>query len=86
MFEATLVVRNSTGFHARPATDLVNLCQQFESEIMIYKDDDEMNAKSIISILAGGVMQGDEIRLEVSGADEEEAGRAVYEYISRLTD
>lgn len=82
----TLVVQNATGLHARPATDLVKLCQQFESDVIIYKEDDEINAKSIVSVLAGGVMQGDEIRMVISGPDEQEAGKAVFDYISQLTD
>lgn len=86
MVEMTLVVQNATGLHARPATDLVKLCQQFESDVIIYKEDDEINAKSIVSVLAGGVMQGDEIRMEISGPDEQEAGKAVFDYISQLTD
>lgn len=86
MVEMTLVVQNATGLHARPATDLVKLCQQFESDVIIYKEDDEINAKSIVSVLAGGVMQGDEIRMVISGPDEQEAGKAVFDYISQLTD
>lgn len=74
MFERQIKVSNKTGLHARPASDLTVLCQKFDSDILIITPDTEINPKSIISILAGGVSQGTTIRLRVEGVDEEEAG------------
>lgn len=86
MYEKTLIINNKTGLHARPASDLVQFCKQFDSEIMIYAGDNEINAKSIISVLAGGVMQGDEIILRATGPDDEKAGEAVAEFIANLAE
>lgn len=86
MFEANLVVNNKTGLHARPASDLVQFCQQFKSEILIFTEEEEINCKSIISVLSGGVQQGTPIRLQAEGPDEEVAGGAVANLIASLTD
>lgn len=86
MFEKKVKINNKTGLHARPASDLTNLCQKFESDIKIITEEGEINPKSIISILAGGVYQGMEVTLLVEGADEKEAGEAIVELIRNLTD
>ena len=84
MFERQIKVSNKTGLHARPASDLTVLCQKFDSDILIITPDTEINPKSIISILAGGVSQGTTIRLRVEGVDEEEAGEQISRFIEDL--
>lgn len=86
MYTEQIVIQNKTGLHARPASLLLELAQQYESEVMIYAADEEINAKSIISILAGGILAGTEVRLEVEGRDEAEAGRAVAALLNALPD
>ena len=84
MLERQIKVSNKTGLHARPASDLTVLCQKFDSDILIITPDTEINPKSIISILAGGVSQGTTIRLRVEGVDEEEAGEQISRFIEEL--
>ena len=84
MFERQIKVSNKSGLHARPASDLTVLCQKFDSDILIITPDTEINPKSIISILAGGVSQGTTIRLRVEGVDEEEAGEQISRFIEEL--
>ena len=86
MYQETIVIQNKTGLHARPASLLLELAQGFESEVMLHTEDEEVNAKSIISILAGGILPGTEVRLEVEGADEAEAGSAVARLLKTLPD
>jgi Phosphotransferase System HPr (HPr) Family len=83
-----IVIPNKTGLHARPASDLVKLCKSFESNIDITVKDSgkKINAKSIISVLSGGLKQGTEIELAVEGSDENQAADEVYNYISNLTE
>ena len=73
MKKVTVKVESQSGLHARPASLLVAKAQEFESEIMIEKEDVAINAKSIIGILGLGVGSGDEITLSCEGADEQEA-------------
>ena len=86
MFKAKLIVNNETGIHARPASELVVCCQKFQSEIIIITEDDEVDAKSIISILSAGIHKGTEITLQISGADEDIAGEEVVNLINNLVD
>jgi phosphocarrier protein len=75
---ATII--NPTGLHARPASDFVISAGKFESEILIGKlsnPDMKADAKSIIMLLSMGLVQGDEVEITASGADEEEAVNAL---------
>ena len=84
MFERNLVVKNKTGLHARPAASLASLCGKFKSEIRIYTEGTEINPKSVLSIMAGGVYAGTPIRLTVEGEDEEEALKALVNAIESM--
>jgi phosphocarrier protein HPr len=87
MFRKEMVINNKTGLHARPASELVEFCTKFESEIILTTDsNDEINAKSIISVLSGGVYQGAKILLQVEGKDAETAGPQVVHFLENLPD
>lgn len=86
MFEKEIVINNKTGLHARPASELVELCGKFESEIILLSDEEEINAKSIISVLSGGVYQGTKLKLQVEGSDEETAGPQIVHLLENLPD
>ena len=84
MFSESIIITNKTGLHARPASDLVKLCKQYESQIELLIGETVINAKSIISVLSGGIKQNTEIVLQVCGSDEETAGPAVIAFIQSL--
>ena len=86
MFTAQITIPNETGLHARPASGLVRLCKQYQSSIHIRRGDVDIDAKSIVKLLSGGLAQHARIELVVEGEDEDEAGRAVAAYIESLTD
>lgn len=70
MFEETVVVKNKTGLHARPASLFVRKANSFKSEIKIEENGREVNAKSIIGVLSLGVSQGKTITIKAEGEDE----------------
>ena len=84
MYEQEMIIKNKTGLHARPATDLSTLCQTYESDIKIRTNDTEIDSKSIISILSGGICKGTKIKLVINGTDEKEAGEKISEFIENL--
>ncbi len=87
MFRKEIDIQNKTGLHARPASELVELCNKFESEvILITKDGEELDGKSIISVLSGGVYQGAKVILQAEGLDEETAGAQVANFLENLPD
>lgn len=86
MFETNINIKNKTGLHARPASELTQLCQKYDCDIRIIHNNNEINPKSIISILASGISRGSSITLKVAGNGEEEAGRAIAELINNFRD
>lgn len=84
MFEANLSVMNKTGLHARPAAELSQLCQKYNSDIRIIHNSNVINAKSIISILSSGINSGSNIVLQIDGKDEDEAGKAIAYLIKNM--
>jgi phosphocarrier protein HPr len=81
MIRKEITVTNKTGLHARPASMFVQKASKFKSSIMIEKEDKTINAKSIISVLSGGIAQGTKITLVIDGEDEQEAEKALVELI-----
>jgi phosphocarrier protein len=79
MLERKLTVTNKSGLHARPAALLVQTASKFSSDITLVKGASEVNAKSIMGIMALGAGQGTELTIKVNGADEEEALNALLE-------
>ncbi len=81
MIKKELTIMNKTGLHARPASMFVQKASKFKSSIMIEKEDKTINAKSIISVLSGGISQGTKITLVIDGEDEQEAEKALVELV-----
>ena len=73
MVSQSVVVRNLTGLHLRPAGILCREALRFQSKITFFCHDSESNAKSVLSVLSSGVKGGDEICLVCEGTDETEA-------------
>jgi phosphocarrier protein len=73
MTEKTIVIKNRAGIHARPAALLVQALKDFKSAVYFEKDNDRINAKSIMGIITLGAIYGTEIRIIAEGEDEQEA-------------
>ena len=78
-FDATII--NPTGLHARPATNLISLAKQFNSEIRIRCGEVIVDAKSIVNLLKLGAGKGAQVRVSASGVDEDAALKALKEGI-----
>jgi len=75
--EATLVLTNRSGLHARPASIFVQTAKKFRSKIFVRKGGKKADAKSILSVLSLGAECGDEIEIIVEGDDAEDALKAL---------
>ena len=73
MLTTTLTLINPLGMHARAASKLVDITKAFSSSITLVKDETEVDAKSIMSLLMLGAPVGSQLLLKVSGDDEAEA-------------
>lgn len=83
-----MVIKNPTGLHCRPAGEFMKLAQKFQSYITVRKINSttESNAKSMLSMMAGGFSCGTEIIIRASGADEMDAVEALAQFTRDLTE
>jgi len=70
----TVVVANEEGLHLRAASLFVGLARKFQSRIEVVKDCQRADAKSMpLQLTALGAAPGDELVMEATGPDAEEA-------------
>lgn len=79
----TVVVRNPQGLHARPASLLVQMANQFDSEILIGRTGELADCKSIFNLLTLGAAQGTELSLSAEGVDAETAIDSIEQLFER---
>jgi phosphotransferase system HPr (HPr) family protein len=68
-----ITVKNKLGLHARPAALFVQTANKFDSRIIVQKDKERVNGKSIMGILMLGAEQGSSIIIEAEGQDAQAA-------------
>ncbi len=73
MVKNTIILKNETGLHARPAGELAKLAASFQSTIKLNVNGKTIDAKSILGIMAAGIKYSTEIEIECDGEDEERA-------------
>ena len=69
MMERTVTIGSKSGLHARPAAIFVQNAKGFGCQITLSKNEKTVNAKSILSVLALGAEQGDQVVLKAEGDD-----------------
>jgi len=77
---AALTIVNELGLHARAATMLVRLAAGYASELYVSKDGNEVNGKSIMSVLLLTATRGSRIEIRAVGEDAD----ALVAAVSRL--
>lgn len=77
MVERKMQVVNELGMHARPSALLVQKARNFKSEIKLKKEDREVNAKSMLSVMTLAVEKGSFITIIAEGEDQREAVEAL---------
>lgn len=70
MTEATTIIANQAGIHARPASLFVQTASKFKSKIQIKAKGKSVDAKSILMIMSMGLVKGTEITICADGYDE----------------
>ena len=83
VFDKEFVIKNRLGLHARAASQFVRLAGNFDSEIFIEKDGQEVNGKSIMGVLILAAGCGAKIKLRAEGNDAEAAVVALGELVNR---
>ena len=68
------------GLHARPASELVKICQKAKSEINLIKGETVVNPKSILGIISLAADFGDKIQFNIEGPDEQEISESLNQF------
>ncbi|QQK81536.1 HPr family phosphocarrier protein [Salicibibacter cibi] len=82
MVERDVVVNLKMGLQARPAALFVQEANRFHADINLIKGTHETNAKSIMGVMSLAVRNGTTIRIAADGGDEEEAVKALGQFVS----
>ena len=82
MVTKELTIINKLGIHARPAAQF-KLASKFDADIVVEKDGEEVDGKSILGLMMLAVGHGSKITITAEGKDEQEALNALEDLISR---
>lgn len=72
MIEKDIIITNKLGLHARAAAKLVQTANMHAAEVLIRKNGQEVNGKSIMGVMMLAASIGTEIQLVTQGEDEQE--------------
>lgn len=70
MIEKELEIVNKLGLHARASAKLTQLASKYKSEVWMTRNDQRINAKSIMGVMMLAAGKGARITLETDGPDE----------------
>lgn len=86
MIEKTLTLKNRLGLHARAAAKLVHVTGGFSSRVLLVRDGEEVDGKSILGLLLLAAGKGTPIVFRVEGSDEVAALAAIEDLVDRRFD
>ena len=64
-----LVVQNKMGIHARPAAMIVRITNKFKADVMVEKDEEQVNGKSIMGLMMLAAGKGSKVKFLATGQD-----------------
>ncbi|MCP3668764.1 MAG: HPr family phosphocarrier protein [Gammaproteobacteria bacterium] len=73
MINKEVEIINKLGLHARAAAKFVTLAAQYQSEIQLSRNDQQVNGKSIMGVMMLAASKGTNLTLSADGSDEETA-------------
>ena len=76
-------ILNKLGIHARPAAQFVKTASDFECEIRVEKDGEEVDGKSIMGLMMLAAGHGSVITVTAEGEDADGALDAIEQLVAR---
>ena len=74
----TYTITDPVGIHARPAGLLVKEIKSFAgSAVTISKGEKKVNALKLMALMQMGIKQGETVKIEVEGGDEEAVAKKI---------
>jgi|SRR5581483_2649243 len=80
------IVLNKQGIHARPAAQFVKIANRFSCNILVEKDGEKINGKSIMGLMMLAAGPGSKLTVYCDGEDCQEALNAIEALIKRKFD
>ena len=77
----TVEVQMDAGMEARPIALMVQTANQFSSHLYLEMDGKHVNAKSIMGMMAIGLIPGQSIEVNIEGEDETAAAESIENYL-----
>lgn len=81
MITRSIKVEVQNGIDVSPVAKCVQVASQFESRIYIEHDTKKVNAKSIMGMMALGIVPGQTVIVSADGDDEEQAIRGIADFL-----
>lgn len=66
-----LTVHNKMGIHARPAAMIVRVANKYGADLVVEKDEEQVNGKSIMGLMMLAAGNGSRMKFTASGDDAE---------------
>ena len=79
-----IVVKLPSYAEARPVAEIVQTASRSDSEIYLISGNKKINAKSIMGMMSLGLCNEEEIEVEATGNDEQDAVNAITNYIGSV--
>jgi len=73
----SLIILNKRGLHARAAAKFVKCAEQYQADIVVSKDENQVSGTSIMGLMMLAASKGTSINVAVSGQQAEEALAAI---------
>ncbi len=73
MVHQKVIIQNDLGLHARPAARLAEIARRFKAKIYLKKGSRQVEAESILDVLALACTKGSEVEIWAEGEEAEEA-------------
>lgn len=62
-------MQNKMGIHARPAAMIVRITNKFKSDVLVEKDEEQVNGKSIMGLMMLAAGKGSKVKFIITGED-----------------
>ena len=73
MVSKKVTIVNPQGFHMRPASTFANSLAKYACDVVLKVNGKDVNAKSLMNIIAACIKCGNEVEVVCNGPDEEAA-------------
>lgn len=78
-----LTVTNKMGIHARPAAMIVRVANKYGADVIVEKDSEQVNGKSIMGLMMLAAGSGSKLRFTATGQDAEKLLKEMTDLFAR---